>query len=115
MNTANPNAGLELLPSGGAKRKAGNPMVLASRIVANGMSAAGLGGAQHRVREVKPVVREEVSIFGAAKGLIWVRVESLAQGTTAEDVMVREVSVSVCFAHKRFPHGPPCRTYNGSV
>lgn len=33
-------------------------------------------------------VLQGVSIMGAAKGTTWVRVENLAQGTTAEDVVV---------------------------
>ena len=32
---------------------------------------------------------DSVSIMGAARGTTWVRVDYLAKGTTAEDVMVR--------------------------
>jgi hypothetical protein len=92
---SNPNAGVELIAPAAAGRKKGASRIVDSRVVASGLSAAGLGG-QQRVREVRPVFRESrsnggnigVSIAGAAKGSIWVRVENLAPETTPDDVMV---------------------------
>lgn len=97
VNTnANLNAGVELFPTR-AKRTSGS--VLDSRVVASGIAAAGLG--QQRVQRqqqrtvplqtqyAEPTAHtSSVSIFGAAKTSIVVRVENLAPGTTPDDVMV---------------------------
>ena len=95
-----PNSGRELLPP---QRQAKGSKILEERpgernLARNGINAAlGLGGGGSRrerlLREHVVGGREKVgaggvSIFGAARGSLWVRVENLAQGTTAEDVMV---------------------------
>ncbi|WVW85861.1 hypothetical protein I302_107899 [Kwoniella bestiolae CBS 10118] len=89
-NLNNPNAGVELLPSGNGRRpkNSGRGVNNQSKDQLN----AALGVGAQRVRDVRPVQREliqpqqQVSIMGAARGTTWVRVENLALGTTAEDV-----------------------------
>ncbi|WWC90929.1 uncharacterized protein L201_005867 [Kwoniella dendrophila CBS 6074] len=93
-NINNHNAGIELLPSGGSggrrPKNTGRGVNNQSKDQLN----AALGIGAQRVRDVRPVVRQQqiqqpqhhVSIMGAAKGTTWVRVENLAVGTTADDV-----------------------------
>jgi len=61
--------------------------------VQSGLDAALGRGGQRVVRQpvvVEPVVvMSGVSILGAGRGTTVVRVENLAQGTTADDVIVR--------------------------
>ena len=95
VNPMNPNSGLELLP--GTRRRAdGRP----GSVVQPGQrslldAALGRGVRQQVVRPVtvQPQHQQQqpqgVSIMGAARGTTWVRVEHLALGTTAEDVIVR--------------------------
>ncbi|WRT68184.1 uncharacterized protein IL334_005159 [Kwoniella shivajii] len=93
-NPTNPNAGLELLPASGRRPKnSGRGVDTQSK----DQLTAALGIGAQRVRDVRPVVRNQpqthypkqsqVSIMGAAKGTTWVRIENLAMGTTADDVV----------------------------
>ena len=105
-NTANnPNAGLELLPQNNRVKK-GNTSK--GRLVDTGLNAAlGLGGnGKKSVRRVERPQRsvESVSIMGAARGTTWVKVEHLALGTTADDVMVGHGSCSC--SHRANHHSP---------
>lgn len=94
-NSANPNAGVELLPSTSSKsarpsrtsRNRGlGPVDPGQRaLVANGLAAL---ISRDRAASGSRSGSESLSIVGAAKGSIWVRVERLARGTTAEDVKV---------------------------
>ncbi|RSH81356.1 hypothetical protein EHS25_006887 [Saitozyma podzolica] len=118
---SNTNAGLELLPSTSGSRTHGlgpgagtggsdvRSRIGDSRVVASGLSAAGLSGqSQQRTRQVRPLAGGEafdsahghgagvgsgagtgVSIAGKARGSIWVRVENLAPETTPDDVVPR--------------------------
>lgn len=122
---SNANAGLELLPStstSGTRTHGLGPgtgtggsdvrsRIGDSRVVASGLSAAGLSGqTQQRTRQVRPLAggvgggdfgsaQERghgagvgsgagVSIAGKARGSVWVRVENLAPETTPDDVVV---------------------------
>lgn len=90
------NAGVELLPAGGPAagqastgRTRGGPVRgvgvdQKSRELLN--DALGVG-ARRSTRPQQPR-KSQVSIMGAAKTTVWVRVENLAPGTTAEDVVV---------------------------
>ncbi|GFZ49299.1 hypothetical protein JCM24511_07418 [Saitozyma sp. JCM 24511] len=121
---SNANAGLELLPStstSGTRTHGLGPgtgtggsdvrsRIGDSRVVASGLSAAGLSGqTQQRTRQVRPLAggvgggdfgsaQERghgagvgsgagVSIAGKARGSVWVRVENLAPETTPDDVV----------------------------
>jgi hypothetical protein len=82
-----------------------------SRVVASGLTAAGLSGQQQqqqqRTRQVRPLggggdfgsahghgagagAGAGVSIAGKARGSVWVRVENLAPETTPDDVVVSQ-------------------------
>lgn len=98
-NTANRNAGVELLPSGSSSSSKSARPTRASRnrglgpidpgqraLVANGLAAL---TARSRTSGGSPSSRgQSLNIVGAARGSLWVRVERLARGTTAEDVKV---------------------------
>ncbi|ORX38707.1 hypothetical protein BD324DRAFT_650053 [Kockovaella imperatae] len=88
---SNPNAGLELIPGSSATRRnnGGNGSQLnKGRLVQSGFDAA-LGTSQPRRQVVRPLIqeRESVSILGAGRSTVLVRVENLAVGTTADDVV----------------------------
>ncbi|WWC93557.1 hypothetical protein V866_000392 [Kwoniella sp. B9012] len=89
-NLNNPNAGVELLPSGSGRRPKNSGRGVNNQSKDQLNAALGLGA--QRVRDVRPVGRElvttqhQVSIMGAARGTTWVRVQNLAVGTTVEDV-----------------------------
>ncbi|WVR07340.1 hypothetical protein IAU60_004381 [Kwoniella sp. DSM 27419] len=106
-NINNPNAGVELLPSGNGRRPkhSGRSVDAQSRELVN----AALGVGPQRFREPRVKQREllpgptqpqqqHVSIMGAARGATWVRVENLALGTTADDVMSAFAPLSVLSA-----------------
>ena len=59
-------------------------------------AALGRGGreARQEIRRPVQVQGQGVSIMGAARGTTWVKVEHLASGTTAEDVVVRRIPSS---------------------
>lgn len=120
--TSNINMGYELFPTG-----VGNVGVQAAQggqgrptrrsVFTSGLAAAGLGGQAEREKErLREEARERerqqkarqaqmaasnVSIRG--QGKIWVRVENLAAGTTAEDVQVSRRLFSLCVPPLSFP------------
>jgi hypothetical protein len=101
VNLNNPNAGTELLP-GPSKPRSRGPSGSKGRLVDTSLNAA-LGRTGPRRSNVRPLVAQgsqsgnellgthngssEVSIFGASRATTWVKVDNLAQGTTAEDVV----------------------------
>ncbi|OCF41133.1 hypothetical protein I317_05047 [Kwoniella heveanensis CBS 569] len=116
----NPNAGVELLPSGavgGGRRpkKSGRGVNTQSRDLVN----AALGAGPQRFREPRrPADREllrqsqsqpqhsHVFIMGAARGTTWVRVENLAVGTSAEDVVSAFAPLNILDAKLTPPTNP---------
>ncbi|KAK8854963.1 hypothetical protein IAR55_003703 [Kwoniella newhampshirensis] len=97
-NPNNLNAGVELLPSAGGGKTTRAPTRGVNNKGRELLNAAlGVGARVQQRREVRRAQPEpaptqqqqvqQVSIMGAAKGTTWVRVENLALGTTAEDVV----------------------------
>ncbi|WWD18877.1 hypothetical protein CI109_103332 [Kwoniella shandongensis] len=95
-NPNNLNAGVELLPSTGGGRTTRAPTRSVNnkgRELLNAALGVNAGIQQRReVRRAQPAAIQQqpvqqVSIMGAARGTTWVRVENLALGTTAEDVI----------------------------
>lgn len=96
--STNPNAGVELLPSASSSKAARPSRASRNRALGpvdpgqRALVANGLAALRARARDSPASSASErsgsLSIFGAAKGSMWVRVERLARGTTAEDVKV---------------------------
>ncbi|WVQ99802.1 hypothetical protein IAU59_006944 [Kwoniella sp. CBS 9459] len=120
-NINNPNAGVELLPSGGGGRRpknSGRGVNSQSRELVN----AALGAGPQRFREPRSVSgsssgravgrellqpqQSHVSIMGAARGTTWVRVENLAVGTSAEDVVSAFAPLNILDAKLTSPTNP---------
>ncbi|KAL1409055.1 hypothetical protein Q8F55_005879 [Vanrija albida] len=80
------NAGRELLPGKAARVGRSSRPRGAVDAGQRNLVASGLGSALPSNRAV-PAPQASVSIFGAARGPTWIRVERLAKGTTAEDVL----------------------------
>lgn len=97
VNPTNPNAGLELLSSSNSRPSTGPTRTRTPRgfqaeegarsLAQSGVNAA-LGLASRERRRVETSRGGGVSILGAGRQTILVRVANLAQGTTAEDVVV---------------------------
>lgn len=97
VNPTRPNSGLELLPGGNGRPKRGAVRGVGvaepgSRSLLDTALGRNGGAVRQEVRRPVPVMQgnqvENVSIMGAARGTTWVKVEHLALGTTAEDVVV---------------------------
>ncbi|WVF72579.1 hypothetical protein IAT40_007396 [Kwoniella sp. CBS 6097] len=125
-NINNPNAGVELLPSGGGRRpkNSGRGVNSQSRELVN----AALGVGPQRFREPRSVSggkvagreliqpkQSHVSIMGAARGTTWVRVENLAVGTSAEDVVSAFAPLNVLDAKLSPPTNPTTVTVDLEV
>ncbi|OXC69357.1 hypothetical protein AYX13_01917 [Cryptococcus neoformans] len=109
------NAGVELLPAGGPAagqapigRTRGGPVRgvgvnQKSRELLN--DALGVGA--RRSTRVQQPRKSQVSIIGAAKTTVWVRVENLAPGTTAEDVVSAFAPLAILNATQSNPINSP--------
>ncbi|KAK4687940.1 hypothetical protein P7C73_g2174, partial [Tremellales sp. Uapishka_1] len=93
-NPNKPNSGVELLPSGsssGVRGRNGDRRRGPTRGIESGQAQRALQDATGfgRIQVVRPVIQEQqsVSIMGVSRQTVWVRVEGLAIGTTAEDVV----------------------------
>jgi len=132
-NLNNPNANVELLPSGTSSSKPTSPAGFgairtprgfqaqpgARSLVQTGVNAAlGLGegraSAQRREliprREAREERMEGVSILGAGRTMVLVRVSNLAYGTTAEDVVSAFSPFPILTASRTSPSTAPSVT-----